>query len=93
VHFSEPVFPDERPEDILNLLLNARVARFGRRHDDVLSLEELMLHPIVEEPFELLECHKRPGAHVFMIQAAKNALLQQSECPGTFGRNRSCLLR
>jgi hypothetical protein len=32
-----------------------------------------MLHPIVGELFELLECHKRPGAHVFMIL---NGLLQ-----------------
>ncbi len=30
-------------------------------------LEELMLHPIVGELFELLECHKRPGTHGFMI--------------------------
>jgi hypothetical protein len=34
------------------------------------SLDEVMLHPIVGELFELLECHKRPGTHVFMILSA-----------------------
>lgn len=57
MNFTEPAFPHKRSENILNLLLNARVARFRRRHDDVFSLDELMLHPIVGEPFELLECH------------------------------------
>jgi hypothetical protein len=67
MNFAKSVFPHEWPENILNLLLNARVARFRRRHDDVFSLNELMLPPIVGELFELLECHKRPGAHVFSI--------------------------
>jgi hypothetical protein len=72
VNLAEPMFPNEGPQDILNLLLNAGVTRFRRRHDDVLSLDELMLHPIVGEMFELLECHKRPGAHVFMILSARS---------------------
>ena len=67
MYLTEPVLQHERPENILNLLLNARMARFRRRHDDVFPFDKFMLHPIVGELFELLECHKRLGAHVFRI--------------------------
>ena len=58
---------DERPNRVLQLLLDACVTRFGRRHDGVFPLNELMFHPIVGVLFELLECHKRSRAHSFRI--------------------------
>jgi hypothetical protein len=67
VDLAGPVFPHKQLQDILNLLLNTRVARLLRRHDDMFSLDEFMLPPIVGELFELLECYKR----VFMILNAQ----------------------
>ena|SRR5580698_5962003 len=51
------------PENILQFLLNTRMAKLWRRHDGVFSLDELMLHPVVGVLFELLEGLERSGVH------------------------------
>lgn len=63
------MLPNVRPQNIGQFLLYTRVTEFGGRQKDVLSFEELVLHPIVVELFELLECHKRSGAHAPLIFA------------------------
>ena len=75
MNFTKPMFVHVRSKNIRKLLLNTTMADFCRRQDAVLSFEELVLHSVVLELFELLEGLERPGAHASIIRPpmAKNS--------------------
>src|SRR5258708_4233914 len=68
-----------RVKEMQQPMLDIGVARICRRQDDVLSFEELVLHSVVLELFELLEGLERPGAHASIIQIGRASCRERGQ--------------